>query len=1372
GITETTVHVTYRPIRLRDVKKGLGSVIGQPIPDLSLYIFDKHLQPVPVGVIGEMYVGGAGVTRGYLNRPELTAERMIIHPNSKQRIYKTGDLARHLANGEVEYLGRNDHQVKIRGFRIELGEIEAVLQRQPEIRQAHVMTWESSHQEDVRLVAYIVPHSDTNSQGYQELLKEQTSEWQYTFDETYSGSEAQTSIDFNIAGWNNSYDGKPIPAAQMRQWLDNTLERIKALTPQRVLEIGCGTGMILFNIAPQVESYWATDFSEAAIKRLESVSEAKLLHREAIDFSEIPESYFDTIIINSVAQYFPDLEYFQQVIAGALNALAPGGSLFIGDNRNLALLDAFHASVALFQSDDKADKETFSALMEQIADKENELILNPSFFVNLIEIFDNLETVEVHLKAESSDNELTKYRYDVILHKKGEENSEYIEPVWVNWRIGMQLEDLRQSLLQKLEIPIGYCGIPNARLIEDEAILQWLKDDSATTIEEISSVNIQSTINPSELYALARETGCQAIISYSPDRGANYFDVCFYPNRGKTKQRPIMPIVKQKTDSKATQSYSVNPLERRFSKTLIPQIKQQVREHLPEYMCPSAFVLLDKLPITPSGKLDRRALPAPTQEAVIAKEAFVQANTSTEKRLCSIWSDVLGIEKIGLTNDFFSLGGHSLLATKLVSRIREEFNIALPLRTIFEYPTVVGQAEQIDSLNIDEENTVVDSDTIERVDRRENLPLSFAQQRLWFLDKLESHNPAYNIVVGFRMDGKLNQAALQNSLQDIVSRHEILRTNFSQDNYGNPVQVIRQSNQIQLVATDLTHIPESEREKLLREIVQQKALEPFNLETDSLLRVYLYKLEENTHVFVAVMHHIISDAWSFGIMVKELSQSYTAFCQGNKSSLPSLSLQYADFAHWQRTTFAQTQLQQQLDYWKQELAGDIQPLELPTDYPRPAITSYQGKEISFTVESRYYQAFKQLCESQGITLFMGLLAVFKILLMRYSGQEDILVGTPIANRNHHQTEDLIGFFVNTLVIRSDLSHNPSFTDLLAQIKQKTIKAYTHQDIPFEKLVEELQPERNLSHNPLFQVMFVLQNTPIGNLELPDLSLTPLEMESATVKFDLSLSMSETEAGLEGIWEYNTDLFESATITRMIGNFQTLLAGIVSNPQLELRELPLLTTTEQDKLLKDWNNTCTGDLPSLCIQQWFETQVEKTPDAVAVVWEEQKLTYRELNTKANQLAHYLQSKGVKPETLVGMCVERSLDMIVGLLGILKAGGAYLPIDPSYPQERNRFILEDSQVSVLLTQQKLIAQLPVHPRDTVCLDVDWETISHESAENPNCQVEPENLAYMIYTSGSTGRPKGVIIQHQALVNYTEARVNECELGIGDKALQFAS
>jgi amino acid adenylation domain-containing protein len=1398
GITETTVHVTYRPILWRDVKKRLGSVIGEPIPDLALYILDAYRQPVPIGVVGEIYVGGAGVARGYFNREQLTQERMLpnpVDPEAKERIYKTGDLARYLPNGEIEYLGRNDYQVKVRGFRIELGEIEAVLQRHPGVRSAYVIT-RSDVEKDVRLVAYIVPQTDLSKiPEYQAWTREQTEEWQYTFNETYRHSEAQTNVDFNIIGWNNSYDGQPIPAEQMREWLDNTLTRITALAPKRVLEIGCGTGMILFKIAPKVESYWATDFSEQAINRLQNLvktsqlSAVRLFHQEGNDFANLPESYFDTVIINSVAQYFPSFEYFQQVIEGALQVLAPGGSLFIGDNRHLPSLNAFHASIAFAQAAPQTNREAFASIVKGIAEKENELVLDPVVFANLPQVFPALEAVEIHLKEETAHNELTKYRYDVILHKKGDFSSSCdMEPVWEDWKqANLQLNDVRQRLENGLKFPIGWRGVPNGRLHKDEAILQWYQGNyEASTVGELRELLVQldttESVDPLCLYKLAQDIGCQVTITYSKDFGAHCFDVCFYPAiDAKTKHRaPAMPITQQNASTKGTQLYWVNPLKARFIKALIPELKQLAREQLPDYMRPAAFVLLEQLPMTPSGKLDRRALPAPDREGTITKDSSVKPTTYTQERLCKLWGNVLGLEDVGVKDDFFQLGGHSLLATKLVSRIRDEFDLALPLRAIFEHPTILSLAEQIDLLAASSpqpktQKDIIHKDIISPAPLRDQLPLSFSQARVWFLDKLEPNNSAYNIVVGFRMDGRLHQQALHRSLQEIVNRHEVLRTTFSGDASGAPVQVIHKAKEISLSTIDLSHLEAKERDLYLEQIVKEEALRPFDLQTDSLLRVYLYKLEENTHVFVAVMHHIISDAWSFGVIVKELSQLYTAFAQGQESSLSPLTLQYGDFAYWQRTTFEKTQLPLLLDYWKQELSGEIQPLELPTDFTRPAIASYKGSEIPFVIERKDYKGFKQLCESQGATLFMGLLGVFKTLLMRYSGQQDLLVGTPIANRNRKEIEDIIGFFVNTLVIRTDVSDNPSFVKLLERIKEKTLQAYAHQDVPFEKLVEELQPERSLSHNPLFQVMFVLQNTPVEDLQLPDLRLTPLQMESATVKFDLSLSMAETEKGLEGAWEYNSDLFAKETIHRMVKNFQTLLAAIVTNCHQRLRELPLITASEQKQLLLGFNNTQRKYSQDLCIHHLFEARVQETPEAVAVVFQKEQLTYRELNERANQLARYLQSLGVEPEMLVGICMERSPEMLIGLLGILKAGGAYLPLDPQIPQERLAYMLEDSQATVLLTQDSLLpifATFPKYQGHIVSFDANLLFLSQESKEAPASKVQANNLAYLIYTSGSTGKPKGVMIQHSSLVNYTEERILESGLRSGERCLQFAS
>ncbi|MBD2202784.1 amino acid adenylation domain-containing protein [Calothrix sp. FACHB-1219] len=1356
GITETTVHVTYRPIRLRDVKQRRGSLIGKPIPDLSLYILDRHCQPVPIGVVGEMYVGGAGVTRGYFHRPQLTAERMIPNPfnhTKLERLYKTGDLARFLDNGEIEYIGRNDHQVKIRGFRIELGEIAAVIKRHPGVKDVLVIVRETS-QEDMRIAAYIVAK---NQVCQQDLTKEQTQEWQYTFNETYQGGDTETDPAFNIVGWNSSYDNQPIPAVQMRQWLDNTLERIQALQPQRVLEIGCGTGMILLNIAPQVEAYWGTDFSQAAINRLtnilqnQSLSHVRLFSREAINFADIPTAYFDTIIINSVAQYFPSLEYLQQVIAGALQLLAPGGSLFIGDNRSLPLLNYFHSSIGLFQAADNIDRENFKIQVNRLAAAESELVIDPSFFVNLTQAFPDVAAVEVHLKAENNHNELTKYRYDAILHKSGAEQGDIVEAVWQDWETAnLHLDDLRDKI--SAVGAIGWRGIPNARLIKDAAIWQWLQGNNSNISSQnigelrefIHQLDLASAIDPVDLYTLAQAIGCEVTISYSPDLNHEYFDVCFYPKTNDKRRSPVMPI-SHKIGHQVANYYAINPLKARLAKTLISQLKAQAREELPEYMRPASFVLLESFPLTPSGKLDRRALPAPDREQEITRESFVQPTTPTQTKLCHIWSDVLGIEQIGIADDFFHLGGHSLLATKLVSRIREEFNLALPLRTVFEYSTIAGLATEIERLA---ENTNISNaalDIIPQISDRQNFPLSFSQSRLWFLDLLEPNNPAYNIAVAFRLDGKLNRPALQQSLQTIIQRHEVLRTTFESVD-GVPIQVIHPAYSVPLIVTELQPTEQ------LQELISQAITTPFNLRSLPLLRVHLYQLAADVHVFVLVIHHIIADGWSLGLMIEELSLSYTAFCRQETAKLQPLPIQYADFAHWQRTTFEQTQLPAQLAYWKQKLTGKIEVLELPTDYPRPAIARYQGSAVSFTINRETSTALQKLCESQGATLFMGLLGVFSTLLMRYSGKTDLLIGTPIANRNRKQVESLIGFFVNTLVINTNLSGNPDFINLLLRIKEETLEAYAYQDVPFERIVEEIQPERNLSHHPLFQVMFVLQNAPMGKLELPDLQLTPWETEQVTAKFDLTLLMTETEQGIQGQWEYRSDLFEVTTIKRMVGHFQTLLEAIVANPQQCITALPLLTSTEQNQLLVNWQNNQVDYPQDISLHQLFEIQVKKTPDAIAVLFENQYLTYDELNQRANQLANYLQNLGVKPEVVVGICLERSLEMVVGLLGILKAGGAYLPIDSAYPQERINFMLADGQISILLTQEQLLAKLNLQNHaQMICLDRDWEIIAQQSIDNPVSGTIADNLAYIIYTSGSTGKPKGVMINHRAICNH---------------------
>ncbi|MFL9458777.1 amino acid adenylation domain-containing protein [Tolypothrix bouteillei VB521301_2] len=797
-------------------------------------------------------------------------------------------------------------------------------------------------------------------------------------------------------------------------------------------------------------------------------------------------------------------------------------------------------------------------------------------------------------------------------------------------------------------------------------------------------------------------------------------------------------------------------------------LRSFLTKKLPEYMVPSAIVVLESLPLTPNGKVDRRALKAPEPSRELS-DKFVAPRTPIEEMLALHWAQILKVELVGRKDNFFELGGHSLLATQLISRIRNIFQVELPLRSIFNTQTLAELAQEIQQ----KKQQNVDFTYAPIIPRPENaeLPLSFAQQRLWFLDQLEPLSASYNIPVALRLRGNLNVVALEQSLREIIQRHEALRTNFITVN-GKATQLIHTSSNWTVSIVDLQHLSTAEQESTLQKLAQLQAVEPFDLSNATLLRVTLVVLSETEHALLVCMHHIVSDGWSMGVFVEELAVLYNAYARGQASPLAPLPIQYADFAIWQRQWLQGDVLQSQLSYWLQQLANAPTFLPLPTDRPRGAVQTFNGAYLEFALSAELTNQLTKLSQSQGCTLFMTLLAAFKTLLYRYTRQSDILVGTPIANRHHSEIEGLIGFFVNTLVLRTDLSGNPSFEELLLQTRSMALSAYAHQDLPFEMLVEALQPERDLSHTPLFQVMFALQNAPMSEVELSGLEVSSLPVEIATAKFDLTLSMENTTTGLIGGWEYNTDLFESSTIERMTGHFVTLLEAIVVDPQQKIDQLPLLTASEQQQLLVEWNKTQVEYPIDKCIHQLFEEQAARTPDANAVVFEDQQLTYSELNCLANQLAHYLQSLGVGADVLVGLCVERSTDMIVGLLGILKAGGAYVPLDPEYPQERLSFMLEDTQVSLLVTQQRLVERLPKHQAKQVLLDRITEEIVQNNRDNLTNAVKAFHLANVIYTSGSTGKPKGVMVKHEGLCNLAQAQIQDFDLHSDSRVLQFAS
>ena len=629
--------------------------------------------------------------------------------------------------------------------------------------------------------------------------------------------------------------------------------------------------------------------------------------------------------------------------------------------------------------------------------------------------------------------------------------------------------------------------------------------------------------------------------------------------------------------------------------------------------------------------------------------------------------------------------------------------------------------------------------------------LSFAQRRLWFLDQFAPGNAAYNIPLAFRIEGNLDVDVLRRSVNQIVERHSVLRTIFTTDE-SKPVQIVLPALTIELPLIDLQAFDSAERSAQTLGLLDAESFRSFDLQRGPLLRTCLLRLGTEEHLLLLTIHHIIADGWSLNVFLRELSELYEAGVKNETALLPELTIQYSDFASWERERLQGNLLEDQLAYWKNKLAALPPALPLPSDFPRPPRQSFRGARAEFAVSAELTESLKSLSRQEDCTLFMTLLAAFQTLLFRYTGQSDIAVGTSITNHGRVETEPLIGLFTNTLVLRTDLSHKPGFRELLRRVREVTLEAFAHQDLPFEKLVEELQPERDLSRSPLFQVMFLFQHGPAANLKLPGLSVSLIDRHNGTSKFDLLLTMTEEAEVLTGSLEYNTDLLEAGTIERLCNHFQVLLEEIVKEPEGAVSEFHILTPAEQHRLLIEWNDTALDTSSIALVHEQFESQVARTPEEIAITFGAEQLTYAELNARANQLAHFLRRLGVGPDVLVGLLTERSLEMVIGLLGILKAGGAYLPLDPSYPRARIAFMLEDSEVPVLLTQQNLARDLPAHRAEVSCLDSEWQSrIAGESTENLIGSSVEQHLAYTIYTSGSTGRPKGVQISHRALLNF---------------------
>ena len=781
-------------------------------------------------------------------------------------------------------------------------------------------------------------------------------------------------------------------------------------------------------------------------------------------------------------------------------------------------------------------------------------------------------------------------------------------------------------------------------------------------------------------------------------------------------------------------------------------LRAHLGQSLPDYMVPSAFVALDRLPLTPNGKLDRKALPAPDRTPSTLRRA---PRTPQEEMLCALFAEVLGLERVGIDDNFFALGGHSLLATRLISRIRATLDVELAIRSLFEAPTVEALVKRLD------EDAQTARPALRAVARPAEIPLSFAQRRLWFLNRLEGesdgrNSATYSIPLAVRVRGALDRDALAAALGDLVARHESLRTIFP-DTLGVPRQLILDASAARprLAVTSVT-------EAGLAAALAAAAQHGFDLAGEPPLRVHLFALEpkeggESEHVLLLLLHHIAGDGWSLAPLARDLGRYYEARSRGGASALAALPVQYADYTLWQhevlgREDDGQSAIARQLAFWTDALKGLPDQIDLPSDRPRPAVASHRGDSVPLTLDPELHRGLLGLARESRASLFMVLQAALATLLTRLGSGSDIPIGSPIAGRTDSALDDLVGFFVNTLVLRTDTAGNPSFRALIARVRATNLAAYSHQEMPFERLVEVINPARSLARHPLFQVMLTLQNNVAVRLELPGLRSAFEPIASASAKFDLSVSLAEqratdgTSAGIAGIVEYATDLFERASVEAMTARLIRLLAAAVADPDRPIGSLDILSPDERRTILYDWNATARA-VPSATLPELFAAQVKTTPAATAVVFEDTSLTYDELDAHSSQLAHHLRALGVGPEVVVGLCVERSLEMLVGLLGILKAGGAYLPLDPDYPPERLAFMLADAGAPVLVTQSALRDRLPLHNARIVQLDADWPAIATRPASAPAAFLHPQHPAYVIYTSGSTGTPKGVAVTHQA-------------------------
>ncbi len=1344
GPTEASVCISFYCVK-SDSHILSEIPIGKPISNTQVYILDRNTKPTPLGVPGELCISGVGLARGYLNRPELTAEKFVDNPFVPgQRMYKTGDLVKWLPDGDIEFFGRIDNQVKIRGFRIELGEIEYTLNQIDVVDSAFVVAKDDPHGEKY-LVAYYLVNNDKIKM--EEIEKNSVACWQEVFQDSYSYDSLETDPEFDINSWINSYTGTPIEPSQMKEWVNSTVNRIQLTEPKNMYEIGCGSGLLLYRLAPDSISYCGTDYSDKIISKVEKVvnsieiikNKTRVFCKTADDFAEIPNKSLDTIVINSVAQYFPNMDYLSDVIDKSINALEKGGVLFLGDIRNYNLFELFHTSITLFQEDECIEVDKLKQKIGKSMEQETELLVSPEYFHYMKMHNSRISHVDIRYKKGEAHNELTKFRYDVLLHIEKSITKENITEISFD-KNDFDVSKIPSILNNDAPDILYVTGVINSRIEKDYYEMLHLDDMNNSELFNTSIKHIEDKIIDSIEFEKVNPSGYIVELLWTGNGREQLYDVVYIKEKlVKGKYHGIIPNRDLEiTIDDSVSNYANNPLITTSDGVVLYKIKETLKKLLPDYMIPSYFLHLDEIPLTLNGKIDRKSLPEINGSYTSSVE-FVAPRNATEQTLVKIWHEILGFDKIGVLDNFFELGGHSLKATRVVSQIMKELEVDITLRDIFEFQTVEALSDLIEKAN---KKAYIQ---IEVAPEQEYYDVSNAQRRLWVLDQFEQKSIAYNMPAAFILEGKFNTDTFRQAFTFMIGRHESLRTVFVTED-GEPKQQVLKNPDFDIEIIDLRNC--SDKEKEARVLAEKDLHNPFNLEVGPLVRFTLIKLVDEKNLLLFNMHHIISDGWSMGIFINEFLISYNSFKDGNTPELAPLRIHYKDYSVWQNRLLKSREMDQQRDYWLEKLAGELPVLDLPADNIRPVIQTFNGNNIGFVLPGETNSGLNDLCLESKASLFMMLQAFVKVLLNRYTGQTDIILGSPIAGRVHEDLENQIGFYVNTLCLRDTIECDLTFKEILASVKKTCTDAFDNQDYPFDSLVEDLDIKRDISRSPLFDVMVVLQNNETTTVEFDGLNLSPYNTDNTISKFDMTFNFSETGEGLFCGIEYNTDIYSVDRIKRMVEHLEILILSVLDNPESRIKDLEIIPADEKNLLLNVFNDSKTDYPSDKTIVDLFEEQVRKTPDNIAVVFEDVELTYKELNEKANIVGHYLRNNyDIKPDEFVGVFLDRSEKMIIAILGILKSGAAYVPIDPEYPKGRIDYMLEDFNPKVVLSEKE----------GELLLDINIILDKALNKENLEKITNSENLAYVIYTSGSTGVPKGVLIEHKSVVNLVNSLNN---------------